>query len=45
MATFIYDYTCKYNAFVFIIYGYNHKNLNSNTTYIAYRMVTGKNGA
>ncbi len=30
MTTFLCDYTCKYNAFIFIVYGYNHKNYDFN---------------
>ncbi len=38
MAARIYDYTCKYSRFVFIIYGYNHKNCYFSTIYMAYKM-------
>lgn len=38
MVIHIYDYTCKYSTFIFIIYGYSHKNYNSNATYMAYKM-------
>ena len=39
MVIHIYDYTCKYSGFIFIIYGYNHKNYNFSTIYMAYKMV------
>jgi len=38
MAVHVYDYTCKYSTFIFAIYGYSHKNLNFNATYMAYKM-------
>ena len=38
MTAYIYDYTCKYSVFILIIYGYNHKNYNANTIYMAYKM-------